>query len=105
MLFQYEEILFFGPFLSHNLWVKHVVPSFTALTTKSARDVSLNDHPVLSAVLLNLLPQNIIFLLRPLIAFRWLILRFGIAFIVTLAIQSEPSFEASDLSFVRHESA
>lgn len=86
MLLQNEEVLFFGPFLSNNLWVKHVVPSFTALPTKSARNVSLNDDPVLGAVLLDLLPQNIIFLLRPLIAFGWLIFRFGVAFLITLAV-------------------
>ena len=105
MLLQNEKVLFLGPLFPNDVRVEHVVPSFTALTPKSAGDVPLNDNPVLDTELLDFLLQEVVLLLGPLIALGWLFVRFNVASVTLLAVELEPPLEAPDLGLVGHESA
>lgn len=61
-----KKLIFFGsPLLSVDVWVEHIDPSFAALSTDSIREVVGDADPLPGSVLLDLLPEYLIFLLRP----------------------------------------
>lgn len=68
MLLEDEEVFFLCPFSSYDLWVDHVVPSLSTLTTKPARQESCYDYPILCAKMFHLLAKNSVFLGAPLCA-------------------------------------
>jgi hypothetical protein len=63
---QDKVVFFFGPVSSDNLWVNDVVPAFAALSAQPSWQESSNYDPVLSAKLLHLISEDLVFFRRPL---------------------------------------
>ena len=68
MHLQNELIFFRRPFSPDNGWIDDVMPPFSALPSKSSRQVSGNDEPILSAIVADLLLKDPVLFLGPLIA-------------------------------------
>lgn len=65
-LLEDELVLLHSPSSSVDVRVNHVVPALPALSAEPVRQKASNDDPVLSAVLLHILLQNLVLLLAPL---------------------------------------
>ena len=113
----YDELVFLScPVTANDGWVEDVVPSFTALSSKSAFEKARNYHPVLSTKLGDLLLKKLVFFWCPLRAglangdltvffgfFVWWI-RCGFTTFFFKLFELKISFKTSDLSFLRHKS-
>jgi hypothetical protein len=64
--FQDEDVFFLCPLTPDDTRIDDVVPSLAALPTKSSREKSRNNNPVLSAEHFNFLFQNYVFFRGPL---------------------------------------
>ena len=54
-----------GPVLTIDIWLEHINPSFTALSTNSIWEVVGNTSPLLSSVLHHLLSQDLVLFKSP----------------------------------------
>lgn len=106
-----ELVLLRGPLSPDNRGINDVMPPFAALSAKSPREISRNDNPVLGSVVVDLLSEDPILFLGPLVARANLFDLLGLrkvlraAWLVLRWIQRQPSFETSDLCLVDHELA
>ena len=114
MHMQDKVVFFFGPVSSDNLWVNDVVPAFAALSAQPSWQESSNYDPVLSAKLLYLISEDLVFFRRPLgwtdlcVERQMACLRVvwvSLVLVVLLILEVQPSLEAPYFGFVWHELA
>ena len=125
MHLQNKLVFLWSPLSSDNRGVNNIVPSLSALSTESPGQISSYYHPVLSSIVADLLSQDSVLLLCPLVAganLFWLKLDHGggelkaalkVADLHFFSLgrclidffEIKPSFKASNLCFVHHELA